>query len=142
MASDYQPRSTVVYVTETIRTGKAERTIHWQYDTNKNKYFVPKLGRRVGKHGPQRKAHCTEQEAIRAMYHREEVSSGFAQYRMNLARQRRNRNAPSLTKEQGAALFLLAKRRREASIIRLNTAAPDPTPALPKLPLHANHLEV
>ena len=116
MPSDYIPRSTVVYVTEHITDGHGQHTVQWQYDANRNKYFVPKLGRRVGKHGPQRKAHCTESEALRNMYHRKEVSSGFAQYRMNLARQRQYGEAPSLTREQRDALFLLAKRRREMSI--------------------------
>lgn len=142
MASDYVPRSTVVYVTEEIRSGTGTSTIHWQYDTNRNKYFVPKLGRRVGKHGPQKKAHCTEAEMIRGMYHAKEVSTGFAQYRKNLTRLRKLGGTTPLSREQGEAQLLVAQRRREASIIRNFTEAPEPTPVLPKFPLHTNHLEI
>ena len=142
MASDYVPRSTVVYVTEEIRSGTGTHTVQWQYDSNRNKGFVPKLGRRVGKHGPQKKAHCTESETIRAMYHKKEVSTGFLQYRKNLARQRKLGGSQSFIGKQGEALLLVAQRRREAMIIRHYTAAPEPAPVLSKLPLHANHREI
>jgi hypothetical protein len=119
MASDYVPRSTVVYVTERVDNGKGCSTTHWQYDTNKNTHFGGKLGRRVGKHGPQRKAHCTESEVIRTIYHEKEVANGFAQYRVNLARQRQYRDIPTLSTAQREALLLKAQRSREMSIIIL-----------------------
>lgn len=143
MASDYQPRSTVVYVTERITDGHGTRTVCWQYDTDKNKYFVPKLGRRVGKHGQQRLAHCTEGEAFRAMAHRKEVNCGFQQHRAGLVRvkERQLRQEASLTKEQRDAIILAAKRQREMMTI-LCPAPPIPTRAKASRVMLSDHLEV
>ena len=146
MASDYQPRSTMVYVTEHITDGQGTRTVCWSYNANKNTHFGNKLGRRVGKHGPQRLAHCTEGEAIRAMYHRKEVNCGFQQHRAGLVRlrERQHRKEASLTKEQRDAIILAADRQREMMSILC------PTPPAPKIPVKAkasrvmlsDHLEV
>jgi hypothetical protein len=107
----------VVRVTEQVRTGKGcYTTQHWQYDDDKNRHFGGKLGRRVGKHGPQRKAHCTESDVIRAVYHKKEVATGFLQYRQGLARvkaQQRREDSPS-ARQHRESLILAAKRSRES----------------------------
>lgn len=90
----------IIDVVTTIRDGSGERTEHWSYQGNRHLGFVPKLGRRVGKHGPQKKAHCTEGETLRAMAHREEVSNGYKQYRQNLAHFRDTWGPPAKARQQ------------------------------------------